>query len=79
MGYFISAGDASYDIYLVLHQGNKWRNHNSSSFLEQGRKLVTKGFSATGGHQNEGVMIVHDAANNLLLLSFEGTEAKNAF
>jgi hypothetical protein len=38
--------------------------------------LVTKGFTGSGGHDNEGVTAFADAFNNRFLLAFESVKAK---
>ena len=52
---------------LILHQRNQRRDHNSHTWTQQGRKLITKGFTTTGGHDKKGIAPVYHMLDDCFL------------
>ncbi len=63
--------------HLVLHQGDQRTDDDRGAVAQQGRDLVAQRLAAAGGHHDERVAAVHDAAHDLLLLAPEGAEAED--
>jgi len=53
--------------YLVLHQGDEWRNDDAQSVEGEAGYLETDGLAAAGGQQGQGVATVHHRQDNVFL------------
>ena len=53
MCHIVLAAIASYQVDLVFHERDQGANDNGHSFAHHGRKLITKAFSSSCGHDHE--------------------------
>lgn len=63
-------------IHLVFHQRDERRDDERETFELQCRKLKDERLARACRHDNEGVMIVEETLNRLLLSRAEGGEAE---
>ena len=63
-------------IHLVLHQGDERRDDNADPGPVQRRNLVAERLAAAGRHNDEGILAVDQAGNDLRLRMAEGMIAK---
>ena len=72
MGYAVVARDESSDgVHLVLHQGDQRGYDYGCAIHDKRRKLVAKGFAASGRHENKGIVLVYKVSDDAFLVGLE--------
>ena len=80
-GIYVGGTDTGFiqGFYLVLHQGDKRGDYQSNPGQQQGRNLVTQGFSGSGGHDGKGIPAGKCGGYDFLLAVPEGIVSEIVF
>jgi len=76
MGHIVIAAIAPYEVHLVLHEGDKGRNHNGAALTDHGGKLVTEAFTTSGRLDDKRIFAIKHIVDDGFLVSPEGIKAK---
>jgi hypothetical protein len=61
---------------LVVHEGDEWGDDESCAAARDGGQLVAKGFSRSGGHDEQNIATVGGGATDSFLIGAKGREAE---
>ena len=79
MSHTVLLAEIPHGIDLIFHQCYEGRHNDGSALHQQSGQLVTQRFAPTRGHKDKGIMFIHEILHDLLLVAFEGVEAKVFF